>query len=147
MAKEIGDKVHDVGAVLIYRSFCERRAQLSPVRILGCLRAPVRLAVLTSLFASSMKTRRQKRKSALPSRNVRLEGAASRTASGLQRFVPRLIVPDDLPQITLVHRLAASRTGVDMVASILRPVAMASADDRRPELRKLGHGQSNSPQR
>ena len=57
-----------------------------------------------------------------------------------QRFVRRLIVPDDLPQIAPVDPLVAFPAEVESVAVIGELVAMASAYDRRAEFRKLRHG-------
>ncbi|UCI08694.1 hypothetical protein [Mesorhizobium sp. B1-1-8] len=48
--------------------------------------------------------------------------------------MPRLLVPDDLPQIAPVDRLAADRAWVEMLGFVHRLFAVALADKGRSKV-------------
>jgi hypothetical protein len=51
------------------------------------------------------------------------------TRSGIefQRLVPRLVVPDDLPQVSSIYNFAACRTQIEMIALMLDLFIMSLA--------------------
>ncbi|ESX85343.1 hypothetical protein X756_22650 [Mesorhizobium sp. LSHC412B00] len=52
----------------------------------------------------------------------------------LQRLVPRLLMPDDLPEVALIDPLAAPLTPMKMVPLFHRLATMSFAHNRRSEV-------------
>jgi hypothetical protein len=53
-----------------------------------------------------------------------------------ERLVPRYLVMEDLPQIALVHKLAARRAGIEVVQNTVR----LPADPLPDNLPRFDHG-------